>query len=121
MSEENERETKPTKVIFRYWENDVIALFPEDPSNIVSPRCCQSYMHLGQHGGADPFIVIQKSRPATKIEYTTLQLELEGDPYHYILDIRKRYTNDMRTARQNTWRQYTIRSHHNELESTNTR
>jgi hypothetical protein len=43
-----------TKVIFRrFKDGDIIALFPEAAGD-GNPSNCQSYMHVGQHGAADP-------------------------------------------------------------------
>ena len=48
-------------VVFRRWQNgDVIALFPELPADLYG-EYCDAYEHVGQHGGADFFGVIQKT------------------------------------------------------------
>ena len=48
-------------VVFRRWQNgDVIALFPELPADLYG-EYCDAYEHVGQHGGADYFGVIQKT------------------------------------------------------------
>ena len=73
------------KVIFRWWYEDVIALFPDiDEGN----GFVLSYQHVGQHGGATYQGIIEGSRPATVSEYCDLQCELESIGYN--LDIRKR-------------------------------
>ncbi len=76
-----------TKVMFRYWKKDVIALFPEIPADNWGVYC-QSYQHIGQHGAADYYGIIDKSRWATYAEATALYNELEG--LGYKLDIRQR-------------------------------
>lgn len=62
------------RVIFRkYPDGEVIALFPDIPD---SPGYCLSYMHIGQHGGADFNGVMADTKPATPKDYYYLYLEL---------------------------------------------
>lgn len=79
-------------VVFRFWKNEIIALFPCEPSD-VDGKYCLSYMFMGQHGGANYAMIIQNSRPATPEEYAKLKAELErlgyalrvcqrSSPYH---------------------------------------
>lgn len=84
-------------VIFRWWKesDDVIALFPADPSDYAG-RYCTSYEHVGQHGGADYDHIIQGSRPATPDEYADLKRELEAYPYGYKLKVYLRETPEHR-------------------------
>lgn len=83
-----------TKVIFRYFQGEVIALFPEEPAAIGGYTCsCYGY---GGHGSADPFYVMASSRPATPDEYASMKRELESEPYRYNLAVRKRHTKFMR-------------------------
>ena len=65
------------KIIFRVWKKsgEVIALFPEisvdhDKANV------QSYENIGQHGAADYYYVVYKTKLATKEEYELLLTEL---------------------------------------------
>jgi hypothetical protein len=44
---QQEKDKFITPVIFRWWKNEVIALFPADPG--TSKYDCMSYMHVGQH------------------------------------------------------------------------
>src|SRR5690349_13435158 len=94
-----------TKVIFRMWYVDgkyeLIALFPEIPSDVTSWYNCLSYQHVGQHGGCDPFMIMNNSRPAKMIEYYDLMQELES--IGYILDIKQRMTQHMNDIRYNAW------------------
>jgi hypothetical protein len=91
MSEEK------TKVVFRKWSNgDVIALFPEVPSDILG-HYCMSYMHVGQHGDASPMIV-HDTKLAKPEEYAELKAELER--IGYILDVRSRITRQMHAKRR---------------------
>lgn len=81
-----------TIVVFRVWkkeDNAVIALFPAE----IADNCgnCSSYMHVGQHSAADYLGLMKVTRPATPAEYAALQKELESAPYHYNLQIRRKY------------------------------
>jgi hypothetical protein len=70
-----------TPVIFRKWKDGaVIALFPAEPGD-MNPATCSSYMHVGQHGAADPQLVIQQTKPAAAAEYADLKQELESAGY----------------------------------------
>ena len=72
MSDETE-----TVVIFRKWRenDDIIALFPELPSDLFG-QFCDAYEHVGQHGGADYRGVVQITTPATAEESAELAREL---------------------------------------------
>lgn len=69
-----------TKVIFRMMRGEIIALFPADAGN-SNPSTCSSYMHIGQHGAADPALVVEYSRLATRKEYAPLATELSRIGY----------------------------------------
>jgi len=65
-------------VVFRRWQDqsgEIIALFPELPADIHG-RYCNSYMHVGQHGGADYHNVIQHTVPVGPKQYAELAEEL---------------------------------------------
>ena len=65
-------------VVFRRWQDrsgDIVALFPEHPADILG-RYCTSYMHVGQHGGADYHSVIQHTVPVGPKQYAELAEEL---------------------------------------------
>lgn len=81
---------KQTAVIFRQWKDETIALFPLEASSVNDPYPCESFMHIGQHGGADLQGIIRESRPATPDEYAALKRELESAPYHYTLKVIQR-------------------------------
>lgn len=70
-----------TKVIFRYWKKDVIAIFPEELGDTDIGNC-SSYQHIGQHGSCNPKYIIETSRPATPDEYNDLKTELESIGYN---------------------------------------
>lgn len=88
-----------TKVIFRKWpDGDILALFPEVPADIVG-GLCSSYEHCGQHGGADYFHCITKTKPALPSEYEVLKVELET--IGYCLNIVIRSTSQDHNNRHN--------------------
>jgi hypothetical protein len=79
-----------TRVIFRrfkrhYTLGEIIALFPDIPDHA---GMIMSYMHVGQHGGADYTRVMGITKPATPEEYAALARELTSIGYK--LDIRKK-------------------------------
>ncbi len=70
------------RVLFRVWkkldthphaEGIAIALFPDIDADRGT---CQSYEHIGQHGGADLELVLSLTRPASQVEYADLKAEL---------------------------------------------
>jgi len=74
------------KVIFRAFKDggDVIALFPEVPFD--RHLCnCQSYQHVGQHGGANYSGVMRNTRAATRKEYAELAEELHRIGYALVV------------------------------------
>lgn len=93
MSEEI-KEKPITPVIFRIWKKtkeeeggDVIALFPtiKEDENYH----CLSYMHIGQHGSADYYGIIQATRPCRNGEEVSLKKELESRGYNLKVYQRK--------------------------------
>lgn len=85
--------TKPsdkTRVIFRKFEGEVIALFPELPGDSNFYATCLSYQHLGQHGSASVDLCAEGTTPATPAEYADLKKELES--LGYILQVAFRCT-----------------------------
>lgn len=87
------QDTDSTTVVFRFWKDHhkggygdgVLALFPEVSHH---GAYCDSYEHVGQHGGADYDLCIAATRPATPAEYAALKAELEGRGY--TLTVRQR-------------------------------
>jgi hypothetical protein len=73
-----------------------LALFPEIPADIHGHHC-QSYQHVGQHGGADFSLCIGKTNPASPGEYADLKEELESIGYR--LEVVHRITPAMAEAR----------------------
>ena len=85
-------------VIFRRFpDGDIIALFPCLPAECLNPWPCQSYMRIGQHGAADPYIV-HDTRPARPREYAALKAELEQ--IGYCLAVRHRFPGDAYARRK---------------------
>lgn len=80
MSDEN----APVLVVFRQWREknggDIIALFPELPADYHG-RFVDSYMHVGQHGGADYYGVIQATKPVSLEDAADLIQELQRIGY----------------------------------------
>ena len=78
-----EKDKEPTEILFRKYSNgDIIALMPyviED-----NRFCCQSYMHVGQHGPARYEHMMQCTRPAKEDEYAELKRELESIGYNVL-------------------------------------
>ncbi len=82
-----------------YWHQDgVVALFPAELGT-YDPGTCSSYVHVGQHGSADPGY-IHRSRKATPEEYADLKRELESAPYGYRLKVYSRYQYKFTKARE---------------------
>jgi hypothetical protein len=86
-----------TPVIFRkFSDGDIIALFPAMVGD-NSPRTCGSYMHIGQHGAADPGLV-ESTRLAKPDEYAALQSELESIGYR--LKVYRRFQSRWHAERK---------------------
>jgi hypothetical protein len=85
-------------VIFRKFpDGAIIALFPNSAAVANNPWPCESYMHVGQHGAADPGIVAD-TQPARPEEYAALKAELEQIGYR--LDVHQRFPRDDQDRRQ---------------------
>jgi hypothetical protein len=74
--------TEADIVVFRRWKDtgDVIALFPELPSDLGGDHC-DAYEHVGQHGGADYYGVIQQTTPCSLNDAAALAQELRTIGY----------------------------------------
>jgi len=76
------KQNQGDKVVFRiYPDGEVIALFPQISASLGG-GLCESYMHVGQHGGADPILVVSRTKLATPKEYANLYAELEQIGYN---------------------------------------
>ena len=77
-----QKDQHKTKVIFRkFSDGDIIALMPELPGNYNPYMTCESYMHIGQHGGASVDLT-NVTIPAKPEEYASLLSELESIGYN---------------------------------------
>jgi hypothetical protein len=83
-----------TVVIFRKFKNrgDIIALFPNVPyaPQLYPVTTIMSYMHLGQHGAADYYHVMDITVPAKPSEYDDLYKELVSIGYDNLV-IRQKW------------------------------
>lgn len=87
-----------TRVIFRVFKGEVLALFPAIATTFGKPWRCESYSHIGQHSAAVYRVIIADSRPAKPAEYRDLAAELRRIGYK--LKIAKRATAADETARR---------------------
>ena len=88
-----------TKVIFRKFKNgEVIALFPQEPATRDGWEC-MSYMHVGQHGSADPFVV-NHTKPAMPWEYSELYKELKSIGYNDLAVCKKFNRQDYKVRQE---------------------
>jgi len=84
-----------TKVIFRRWktgDKEVIAMFPdidESHSNYAG-ELVSSYEHIGQHGAADYWQMLNKTIPAKLTDPDVIELKAELEQIGYNLEVRKR-------------------------------
>ncbi len=65
------------------FEDELVALFPDDAYGYSKKPMIQSYQHIGQHGMACPSLMDE--REATKEEYSELLEELKV--LGYILEV----------------------------------
>src|SRR5438105_4862106 len=100
MSEDS---TPITLVVFRRWRDtsgeDIIALFPEIPSDI-NGWYCLSYAHHGQHSGADYHGVIQATTQVSLEDAADLIQELQR--IGYVLRPVKRASHRLHEVRRAT-------------------
>ena len=107
-------DTEKTVVVFRKWRpkqwghcgDGILALFPEIPTKPDGGFECEAYERIGGHGGADYWACIRRTRPATPAEYADCKIELEGQNYGYILDVRKRASPAMHDKRRKAAREH---------------
>ena len=90
-----------TKIVFRKFRKngDVIALFPERIWN-QHDYSIASYMHVGQHSGADYDHIIRATIPATESEYADLLAELKSIGYDDLRVMRKCRPNYAKLTKQ---------------------
>ena len=98
-----DKDKEKTKVIFRYWKGEVIAIFPTELGD-NSPHTCSSYQHVGQHSACDPYGIVAESRPAIRAEFHELYRELENLGYN--LEVIQRNRHDFYIHRQKALANY---------------
>lgn len=81
------KSTPKDKVVFRVFDGEVVALFPEDKAD--ARGSVTSYSTIGQHSGANYDYVMSKSKKATPSQYKDLKSELTSIGYK--LDIKEKY------------------------------
>ena len=81
-----------TKVIFRQWKIgcEIIALFPEIATDTIGYNCL-SFMHVGQHAGASPSVMLKDTKPANINDGAVQKLIKELTDRGYNLEIIKRF------------------------------
>jgi hypothetical protein len=86
-------------VVFRRWRDcgSIIALFPALPADLYG-EYCDAYEHVGQHGGADYFGVIQQTTPCSSEQSADLATELRR--IGYVLRPRRRASRVHHDARR---------------------
>lgn len=71
-----------TAVIYRTFKDGgadpVIAMFPLEPADSTG-WTCNSYQHVGQHGGCTPHLTHKATRPATRAEVAPLARGVPAD------------------------------------------
>jgi len=92
------------KTVFRvYRDGEVIALFPQIAAQ-VGGYLCESYMHVGQHGAADPLMVVMRTKLAVPAEYRELLAELEQIGYNPVVGKKCTYKDfQIRQEQVETW------------------
>lgn len=84
------------KVIFRKYQGEILALFPELPGTSKA-HTCLCYAHVGQHSSANYHWIIGHSKPAKPEEYQALYAELQAIGYE--LDIKQKAANGANLVR----------------------
>ena len=76
----NKMEVKTPTVFRKYKDGEIVALFPGMKADVAG-KFCLSYLHQGQHGGADYKHVIKTTSRALPAEYYDLLVELRSIGY----------------------------------------
>jgi hypothetical protein len=87
-------------VIFRAFEGETVAFFPEDPDG-PTPDLCASYVHVGQHGAASREFY-RETAPTNDYDDLLDELERIG----YVLNVQRRWTRKMDETRRAVWNEY---------------
>jgi len=96
-------DTEVTKVVFRKFQGEIVALFPEEAATL-NPILCTSYTHVGQHSAAEYYSVLTSSKQATDAEAADLKAELESIGYN--LRVYKRSPSDAYQKRKDQIKDY---------------
>jgi hypothetical protein len=100
----SDNSTPITLVVFRRWDTgSLIALFPQLPADCLGIYC-DAYEHVGQHGGADYYGVIQATKPVSLENAADLIQELKRIGYR--LKPITRASQRVHEARRATARSY---------------
>jgi hypothetical protein len=92
-----------TLVVFRvYPDGEVIALMPYEAKDEFG-HLCICYVHVGQHGAADPQIVVSQTALATREQYQPLLEELTQLGYRMV--VRRRIPSDATERRRQQLRE----------------
>lgn len=86
--------TYKTKVNYRIFEGEVIALFPYEIEDLAGN--CTSYALIGQHSAASYDYVVKNSRAATPEEYKDLHEELTEIGYDLTIIKKRRFKTYLR-------------------------
>ena len=78
-----------SKVIFRKFKNEILAIFPYFVNNYNGDVTC--YAHLGQHSDCDYNYVIKNSQPINKPKKLPLYNELKSIGYNLQVIKRRNY------------------------------
>ncbi len=92
VASDSRDQSNETRVVFRKFKGEILALMPYEAATVGNPYHCTSYAHIGQHSAADPLLVVQNSRLAKPSEYQDLAAELQRIGYR--LNIGKRISRN---------------------------
>jgi hypothetical protein len=82
----HEEPITPVKFLYNEDQKDLLAFFPTQKEGMKRKRLYGCYAHVGQHSTCS-IGYAKKCRMATPEEYADLKKELEGNPYHYNLQV----------------------------------
>lgn len=92
------------KVVFRMFDGQVVALFPELPANNTD-NLCQSYTLAGGFGAEEPESFIENSEPAHPRDYTLVKGVLKQ--LGYTAEVLSEITEEHHEERKRRWREVT--------------
>jgi hypothetical protein len=90
------KDTHITQVVFRkFKDGEIIALMPHEVCD--HKGSVTSYMHIGQHGGADYNHIISTTKLATPTEALPLYQELESIGYNLVVVKKRNYNTYLKS------------------------